>query len=281
MKKIVLVCLVLIFALCAFFVFHEKVFAEENNTQIIDGSCVVQSYVAEGQVGEDVTKRKRFHCDSAIITLSGDRMMVTFVDKKSSRNDLIAFAGKVSLRDDGGRDLYPDKIYLKPGIPISLSGYQVCTLEYSKGENESPNVIRCTVNTGNSNNERLYTTVHVDFYTGLHDDSSTVEERYTMADYPDAKDAHDAFDKCLVQSLKKDDNWFTRQQKCGGIGQVWCTEQGLPTLIEATLMEPDSSGQMDMRCMNGTNREETSVVSQYGDQRQKMEWEAAGGERRQ
>lgn len=245
--------------------------------QILDGSCVVSSYIEEGQIGEGAAQKMRFYCDSAIITFldnAKDRAMVTFAGKKSHQDSLIAFAGK------GGSDgMSIDKIYLKPSIATSVSGGRCKFISI----NRKMSKIMCAASVDENENTNGNTHVWIEFYTDLHDDSSVLPDRQATSDYPDAKDAHDAFDQCLIKSIKGGDNWVTTADRCTSapvgvesLGKAWCVELGMPFDVDimGTLRNPPD---MSMPCFDAEQQEETKVIMQYGDQTQKMEWSRAMG----
>ena len=87
--------------------------AQIDDIQIVKGECENTSHIAEGQIGDDLTKRQsRFFCDSAVMTFfdNGNRhIMVQFVESKSVNNMQLGFSG---LMEDDGRTLNVTSVYL-------------------------------------------------------------------------------------------------------------------------------------------------------------------------
>ena len=77
--------------------------AELTDVQIVEGQCGKQSHVAEGNIGDDLTKRQsRFYCDSAVITFFDQKsghVMVQFSEFKAHNNAQLGFAG--FMKEDG------------------------------------------------------------------------------------------------------------------------------------------------------------------------------------
>jgi hypothetical protein len=71
--------------------------AVADDTTIVKGQCSPESHIAEGAIGEDLTKRQsRFFCDAAVITLFSDNskhIMIQFAESKSSHLRQIGYAG--------------------------------------------------------------------------------------------------------------------------------------------------------------------------------------------
>ena len=88
----------------------------QNNTQLYNGQCTVQSHIAEGGVDEDLTKRRsRYFCDTAVISaLNNDatHIMIQFGEKRAHHGTLLAFAG---VTDKGILDV--ERIYFEPEVP--------------------------------------------------------------------------------------------------------------------------------------------------------------------
>jgi hypothetical protein len=87
--------------------------AEVNDIQIIKGKCEEQSHIAEGKMGEDLTKRRsRFFCDSAVITFfdnKNQRLMIQFAESQSHNNTQLGFAGTM---ESVGQILVINRVYL-------------------------------------------------------------------------------------------------------------------------------------------------------------------------
>jgi hypothetical protein len=96
--------------------------ATSSETKIVSGTCEATSHTAEGQLGEDLTKRRsRFFCDTAVITFfdkPDGHVMVQFLQKSSLHEPTIGFAG---IKKDGGQIAELDKIYLEPGNATKVS----------------------------------------------------------------------------------------------------------------------------------------------------------------
>jgi hypothetical protein len=89
---------------------------------LVNGKCEAASHIAEGNIGEDLTKRRsRFFCDSAIIVFFADNpnhVMVQFAERRAHHNQILGFAG---LLDRDGINLLADHLYLETGHPISAN----------------------------------------------------------------------------------------------------------------------------------------------------------------
>jgi len=88
-------------------------------TRIVKGECSAKSHIAEGNIGDDLTKRQaRFYCDSAVISfLNNDnkRILIQFVESRSNHIPPLAFAG---LMVGGGQTWSVQRVYLEPLKPI-------------------------------------------------------------------------------------------------------------------------------------------------------------------
>lgn len=71
--------------------------AVANDTTIVRGQCAPESHIAEGAIGEDLSKRQsRFFCDSAVVTLFSDNarhVLINFAESKSVHARQIGYAG--------------------------------------------------------------------------------------------------------------------------------------------------------------------------------------------
>jgi hypothetical protein len=98
----------------------------------VDGTCDATSHLAEGAIGEDLTKRQsRFFCDIALINQFDDNpnhIMIQFTDRKSHYGRILGFAGLLD-----GNVLVVDHFYLDdPGHPITPD-VSMCKF-FSKGK---------------------------------------------------------------------------------------------------------------------------------------------------
>jgi hypothetical protein len=87
--------------------------AELKDVHFIEGKCGKGSHIAEGRIGEDLTKRQsRFFCDYAVIAFfdnNNQHIMVQFSESQSHNNILLGFAGIMS---EDGQILYVSRVYL-------------------------------------------------------------------------------------------------------------------------------------------------------------------------
>ena len=92
-------------------------------TRIVKGECRADSHIAEGNIGDDLTKRQsRFYCDAAVLSfLNNDnkRILIQFAESKSNHVPPLAFAG---LMVDGGQTWSVERVYLEPLKPIPATG---------------------------------------------------------------------------------------------------------------------------------------------------------------
>jgi hypothetical protein len=98
--------------------------AAEGDLTIVKGQCAPESHIAEGAIGEDLTKRhSRFFCDSAVLTFFSDdpkHVMVQFADSKSHHARQIGYAG---MMDDEVM-MNVRNVYLETGRPTPVAeGY--------------------------------------------------------------------------------------------------------------------------------------------------------------
>jgi clan AA aspartic protease (TIGR02281 family) len=91
--------------------------------KIVNGNCDLQSHIAEGIIGDDLTKRQsRFYCDSAVISFydrEDKHIMVQFVESKSHHGTQLGFSG---LMENDGQMMDVRNVYLKSDKPISVTG---------------------------------------------------------------------------------------------------------------------------------------------------------------
>jgi hypothetical protein len=61
--------------------------AVANELTVVKGQCTPGSHIAEGAIGEDLTKRQsRFFCDSAVVSVFSDNpkhVMIVFADSRA------------------------------------------------------------------------------------------------------------------------------------------------------------------------------------------------------
>jgi hypothetical protein len=92
--------------------------AQPSDMLSVDGTCDASSHVAEGNIGENLTKRQsRFFCDIAVFFRfadSPDHVMIQFTERKSHHGSTLGFGGRLT---DGGVTV--DHFYLDPGRPIT------------------------------------------------------------------------------------------------------------------------------------------------------------------
>ena len=93
-----------------------------RDIQIVKGSCAEQSHIAEGHIGEDLTKRQsRFYCDSAAITFFNDNpnhILIQFANTAALHSLPIGFAG---LMQENGEILDVQNVYLEGGKPTHVT----------------------------------------------------------------------------------------------------------------------------------------------------------------
>jgi hypothetical protein len=105
---------------------------DTNQTSFLKGQCAAESHIAEGAVGDDLTKRQsRFFCDSVVITVFGQNVfpkhvMVQFVETKAVHGRQIGYAGQMS--DENILDVA--NVYLEEGRPSKASD-GACKFFYS------------------------------------------------------------------------------------------------------------------------------------------------------
>ena len=89
---------------------------ELQDVQVIRGTCKSESHVAEGQIGEDLTKKQsRFFCNTAVIAFfdaTQTHVMIQFAQKESHHGQILGFAGNM---ESGGQILDVDHVYFAPG----------------------------------------------------------------------------------------------------------------------------------------------------------------------
>jgi hypothetical protein len=71
--------------------------ARADDTRAIKGQCRPGSHIAEGKIGDDLTKHQsRFFCDAAVVTVFSDNpkhVLIQFADSKSNHARQIGYAG--------------------------------------------------------------------------------------------------------------------------------------------------------------------------------------------
>lgn len=98
--------------------------AAADDTTIVKGQCTPESHIAEGAIGEDLTKRQsRFFCDAAVVTYFSDNpkhVMIQFAESKSTHARQIGYAGMM----DDVQIVNVGKVYLESGKPSTVvEGY--------------------------------------------------------------------------------------------------------------------------------------------------------------
>ncbi|TGD95533.1 hypothetical protein [Methylobacterium nonmethylotrophicum] len=91
---------------------------------VLKGVCSPKSHIAEGRIGEDLTRRQsRFFCDAAVITTpngQAGRRLVNFAESRSHTRPPIGFAGTMVERDI----MQVHRVYLQSGQALAVSdGY--------------------------------------------------------------------------------------------------------------------------------------------------------------
>jgi hypothetical protein len=75
--------------------------AQPSDMRSVDGTCGPNSHVAEGKIGEDLTKRQsRFFCDVAAFTRFADNpnhVMIQFTERRSHHVSILGFGGLLTL----------------------------------------------------------------------------------------------------------------------------------------------------------------------------------------
>lgn len=96
--------------------------AAQTDVQTVVGRCSNRSHVAEGPIGDDLTKRQsRFFCDIAVIAFfdqTNTHVMIQFSQKESHHGAILGFAGDVA-RD--GKMMTVTKVYLTAGQATEVS----------------------------------------------------------------------------------------------------------------------------------------------------------------
>jgi hypothetical protein len=95
-----------------------------DDTTFVKGQCAPESHIAEGAIGEDLTKRQsRFFCDAAVVTYFSDNpkhVMIQFTESKSTHARQIGYAGMMN----DAEIMNVDKVYLESGRPsMVVDGY--------------------------------------------------------------------------------------------------------------------------------------------------------------
>jgi hypothetical protein len=103
-----------------------------DHVQIVSGTCGKESHIAEGQVGEDLTKRQsRFFCDSAVIAFLDNinkHVMIQFTQNESHHSPIIGFAGNM---EKNGQIMDVDRVYLEPGRATKVTD-SACKFFFSR-----------------------------------------------------------------------------------------------------------------------------------------------------
>jgi hypothetical protein len=89
--------------------------------QILHGSCGTSSHVAEGRIGEDLSKRQsQFFCDAAVIASFGDdprHRLIQFTDSQANHARILGFGG---LLEDATM-LRVNTVYFEIGRPTAAT----------------------------------------------------------------------------------------------------------------------------------------------------------------
>ncbi len=93
-----------------------------EDIDVVNGVCNSGSHIAEGLIGEDLTKRQsRFYCDTAAITFFQDyrgHVLVQFAEKASHHGQSIGFSGRL---DPDGIMMQVERIYFSGDTPTTVS----------------------------------------------------------------------------------------------------------------------------------------------------------------
>lgn len=88
--------------------------------EMMKGRCTPKSHVAEGRIGEDLTKRQsRFFCDTVMVVpnQSEGSILITFLEAGSPARPQIAFAGAMPEP----QMVQVQRLYLEPGKPSAVT----------------------------------------------------------------------------------------------------------------------------------------------------------------
>jgi hypothetical protein len=105
----------------------------DQSPVVVSGQCTAESHIAEGAIGDDLTKRQsRFFCNSAVITVFGENrfpkhVMVQFVEAKSTHDRQIGYAGQM----DDENILNVFNVYLEAAHPPSKASDGACKFFYN------------------------------------------------------------------------------------------------------------------------------------------------------
>ena len=95
--------------------------AVADDLTVVKGQCTPESHIAEGAIGEDLTKRQsRFFCDSAVVSVFSDNpkhVMIQFADSKSNHARQIGYAGM--MEDEEIMNVR--SVYLESGQPTPVA----------------------------------------------------------------------------------------------------------------------------------------------------------------
>ena len=108
---------------------------------IFTGTCGRESFIAEGPIGSDLTKRQsRFFCDSAVVTLDIEqgRGLFQFAEKRSNATPGLGFSGPFS----GERTFSLDTVYFN-SAEKEPAAEGLCGIEMGRGG--KPSRIYCVV----------------------------------------------------------------------------------------------------------------------------------------
>jgi len=105
--------------------------AVADDLTVVKGQCTPGSHIAEGAIGEDLTKRQsRFFCDSAVVSVFSDNpkhVMIQFADSKSNHARQIGYAGM--MEDEEIMNVR--SVYLESGQPTPVADGN-CKFFFSK-----------------------------------------------------------------------------------------------------------------------------------------------------
>lgn len=108
-----------------------------SDIDVVNGVCEPTSHTAEGQIGEDLTKRQsRFFCDTAAITFFPDykgHVMIQFAQKASHHGPIIGFSGRL---EPDGIMMQVEHVYLAQGAPPTTASDGACKF-FFKGKKMS------------------------------------------------------------------------------------------------------------------------------------------------
>ncbi len=107
---------------------------ETDKLQFLEGYCEPSSHIADGRIGEDLTKRQsQFFCDTALIIPFSDNPkhhMIQFADSHSHHARILGFGG--IMEDSAIMTVH--NIYLEMGGRASKTSDGLCKLFFEKQE---------------------------------------------------------------------------------------------------------------------------------------------------